>query len=88
MQCQIYKGRKAPDTYLYVPAGANLTELPEELLGRLGPLKKVMDLELDSARKLARADATVVIAALKSQGFYLQVPPPKEILMGNHMLPR
>jgi hypothetical protein len=40
--------------------------------------------KLDPAKPLGLASTERVMAALKSQGFYLQVPPPPENLLEQH----
>jgi len=67
--------------YLYVDKGKNLDELPEVLLKKFGEPESLMLLPLKADRKLARADAAQVLAAIDEQGFYLQMPPtPEELL--------
>lgn len=56
-------------------AAAELEQLPEELLATLGPLTKVMALQLGAARKLAVADVQDVMRSLREKGYYLQLPP-------------
>jgi uncharacterized protein YcgL (UPF0745 family) len=75
MQCEIYKGRKKPDTYLYMESPGDFSRLPPSLPDMLGALELVMTLELGNDRKLARANAREIITALKQQGYYLQLPP-------------
>lgn len=88
MDCEVYKSLRADDTFVYVRNALAIEDLPGALKEQLGELRKVMDLELYDGRKLARTTAEEVMSALKSRGFYLQVPPPKQVLMGNDLLPR
>ena len=88
MACEAYKSLRSDDTFVYVRDAAQIDELPQSLRRQLGELKKVMDLELYEGRKLARTTAEDVMSALDERGFYLQVPPPKQVLMGNDLLPR
>ena len=76
--CSIYKSRKRADMYLYVPRGKGLQDLPEALAEQFGPGVHVTDLILSPERPLSRADVNKVMAAVQQQGFYLQMPPPKE----------
>ena len=76
--CSIYKSRKRPDLYLYVPRGYRLTDLPEALTEQFGPGEHVSDLILSPDRPLSRADVNKVMAAVQQQGFYLQMPPPPD----------
>lgn len=77
MHCAIYKGPKKIDHYLYVEQEGDFSRVPQALLDFLGQLQLVMTLELDAERKLAQADAELVRKALREQGYYLQMPPPK-----------
>ncbi|MDB2533783.1 YcgL domain-containing protein [Porticoccaceae bacterium] len=76
--CDIYKGDKKEEMYLYVPKkiGQNeLEDIPEALLQSFGELTLVTTLVLTESRKLARADIHKVMAELNETGFYLQMPP-------------
>lgn len=76
--CSIYKSPRRADMYLYVPRNTGLKGLPEALLAQFGTPLHVTDLILDPARKLARADPARVLEQIKTQGFYLQMPPPPD----------
>lgn len=75
MQCVIYKGDRKADTYLFIEREGDFSRVPASLLQLLGNLEQVMTLELHSERTLARADPEQVREHLRSQGFYLQMPP-------------
>ena len=75
MECFIYKSLKKPDTYLYLGEKDNFSCLPEALHKALGVLEWVMDLELHPEKKLARNNARTIIQTIKSEGYYLQLPP-------------
>lgn len=74
MHCYVYKSLLKSDTYLYVKEKDVFTALPAELLESLGRMKRVLDLDLVTGRKLARADAEAVKADLVRVGYYLQLP--------------
>jgi uncharacterized protein YcgL (UPF0745 family) len=78
--CNIYKSRRKEETYLYVSLKEDLSRVPETLLETFGRPELVTKLMLSEDRKLARAEAPKVLAAIEEQGFYLQLPPPKEEL--------
>lgn len=82
MHCSIYKGRSAPDTYLYVPARDDFEAVPEAVLARFGPLEHVMDLVLTPDRALARVSAKTLMQGLLRNGCYVQLPPRDEPLHG------
>ncbi len=78
--CNIYKSRRKEETYLYVSLKDELSRVPEVLLETFGRPELVTKLILTEERKLAQAEASKVLAAIKEKGFYLQLPPPKENL--------
>ncbi len=85
MHCDIYKFTKHSDMYVYIarPDYPDDTDeikdwlgvLPKDFRATLGTSKFVMHLDLDATEKLARADKDEVIAKLKSQGYFVQMPP-------------
>ena len=78
--CSIYKSRRKEETYLYVSMKDDLAKVPEALLETFGRPELVTKLIITEERKLARADASKVLASIEEKGFYLQMPPPKEEL--------
>ena len=75
MHCVVYKSQLKPDTYIFLRSEGAADAIPAALSETLGRLIKVMDLQLTAERKLARADATEVMSALESRGYFLQMPP-------------
>lgn len=75
MHCSVYKGRRARETYLFVPARDQFGAVPAQVLDALGPLEHVMDLVLTPGRPLARVDAVELMRRLLLQGCYIQMPP-------------
>lgn len=85
MHCDIYKFPKHDDMYVYIarPDYPDDTEtvrdwlsvLPKDFRASLGTSKFVMHLDLDATEKLARVDKNEVLEKLKSQGYYVQMPP-------------
>lgn len=75
LQCTIYRGSREPELFLYVACHEGLKRVPEELRARFGILSEVMTIELVPERKLARARAPQVLAAIAEKGYYLQLPP-------------
>jgi len=90
MKCIIFRCSRKQEMYLYLPYSDNenevCKELDESLLALTGELVKVMDLDLTPERKLARADINDVKEALKSKGYYLQMPPNNIIKNDDSML--
>ncbi len=73
--CTIYRSNREREMYIYVKRDEGLSRLPEELLARLGTTSEVMTIKLTPGRKLARAKASEVLAAIAAKGFYMQLPP-------------
>jgi len=79
--CNVYRGSKFEEMYLYVEKKDELAKVPEVLLERFGETRKVMTLVLSVERKLARVDVRTVMDSIKDNGFFLQMPPSKEAYM-------
>ena len=75
MDCAVYRGSRKSDTYLFVERPGEFQRVPELLLQRLGELELTLEIELYPGRRLVRTDAETVIAALRKDGYYLQLPP-------------
>ena len=73
--CQVFSSAKKQEMYLYVEKSRGVEDVPDVLLAQFGELAPVMTVLLTPERKLARADAAVVLASIQDQGFYLQMPP-------------
>ncbi|MBT6273231.1 MAG: YcgL domain-containing protein [Chromatiales bacterium] len=77
ISCWVYRCVRRPETYLFLAKEDGADALPEQLRSVVGPLELVIHIELHAGRPLARASAQTVMADLKSQGYYLQLPPNK-----------
>lgn len=88
MHAYVYKSRRKQDTYLYLARRDDFAAVPEPLrvpLGvPLGVLAFVLELELTPERRLARVDAGAVREALRTQGFYVQLPPAPGSVVPDH----
>jgi uncharacterized protein len=82
--CTVYRCSREPDLYVYVDRSEGLGRLPRELLDRLGNTSEVLTLKLTPERKLARAHAAQVLAAIAERGYYLQLPPDKQVSAFTH----
>ncbi|WP_017799819.1 YcgL domain-containing protein [Winslowiella toletana] len=85
MFCVIYRSPQRDQTYLYVEKKDDFSRVPAELLRGFGKPQLAMLLPLDGSKKLVNADLEKVAAALKEQGYYLQLPPPLESLLKMHL---
>ena len=75
MKCSVYKGERRQHSYLFVPAEQELSQVPRRLLDMLGTLGFVLTIDLTPTTKLAQSDPVAVIDNLKTQGYFLQLPP-------------
>lgn len=76
--CEVYASPRREGMYLFVDRADGLERVPGALLERFGKPRLALSLVLHPERRLARADATEVLAALDRQGFFLQLPPAGE----------
>jgi len=84
MLCAIYKSAKKQQTYLFVKTRDDFSAVPEALMGTFGTPTLVTLTNLATKEKLAFANLAKVKANLNEQGYYLQLPPPKEDLLKQH----
>lgn len=77
----VYKSPNKDETYLYVSIQDDLKRVPEELLETFGKPELVTKIVVTAEKQLARAEGKDVLDAMKSKGFYLQLPPPREDYM-------
>ncbi len=75
MLCSIYKSLKKDNTYLYINKKDDFVDVPAQLMSTFGKPQFVMVIKLEG-RTLALANVEKVKEALRTVGFYLQVPPP------------
>lgn len=77
--CEVYRCSKKEGMYVYVEKSQNegdvIDTLPDSLKQTSGRMELAMTLILTPDKKLARANASDVINAVRDQGFYLQMPP-------------
>lgn len=79
--CTIYRSPKKEEMYLYVDRQEDLKRVPETLLTMFGTPRLVMAMLIKEDRDFARADAKKVLDEIRANGYYLQMPPPKEDYM-------
>ena len=78
MHCSVFRSSLKDFTYLYLIEGHEFDDLPESLRKVFGEPRLVMDLELNSERKLAYEDVKQVMANLAEHGYHLQLPPTED----------
>ncbi|WP_110602405.1 YcgL domain-containing protein [Salinicola lusitanus] len=86
--CEVVKSPRRDEMYLYLDKAQGMAPVPQALRERFGPPIAVMTLLLRAERPLARADVVKVMAAIRDQGFYLQMPPAKDPEMLDLFTPR
>ncbi len=72
--CEIYRCSYKDGMYLYIDQKDSLNDLPDALKKKIGQPELAMTLTITVKTKLANANAEAILAALNSQGFYLQIP--------------
>ena len=77
--CSVYRSSHSDEMYLYVNKAEGLKKVPEALLEKFGKAQHAMSLLLTPERSLARVDVLSVMRELDEKGFYLQMPPPKDL---------
>jgi len=85
MLCAVYKSPKKAQTYLFVEKRDDFSRVPDPLLNTFGKPELVTLVNLASKEKLAFADIDKVKSELVDNGFYLQLPPPQEDLLKDHL---
>lgn len=78
--CAIYKSPQKEGMYLYVAKRDQFDAVPEALRQMFGKPQFVMLFHLDGEKLLKRAKNAEVLQAIKTQGYFLQMPPPPENL--------
>jgi uncharacterized protein YcgL (UPF0745 family) len=78
-QVRVYRSARRQEMYLYVDIGEDLDRVPDALMKQFGRPLEVMELELHAGKKLARAEAAVVLERIASDGFFLQMPPSPDL---------
>jgi len=78
---QVFRSPREQGMYLYVDKKEGVLRVPEALLAKFGTPESAMLLMLTPDKKLARAKAANVLAAIQEKGFYLQLPPEQDMDM-------
>jgi hypothetical protein len=76
--CDAYRTSSREETYLFVDKKVGLERVPESLMQKFPNPELVTTFKLSPGRKMARVDAAKVLQAIHDQGFFLQMPPPKD----------
>lgn len=82
MDCYVYRSNKKQGMFLYLMKKDDFECVPESLIKLLGDISFSFEFDLDSDRKLVKAEASEVIRIINENGFFLQMPPAKSELLG------
>ncbi|WP_110654975.1 YcgL domain-containing protein [Salinicola halimionae] len=86
--CEVVKSPRRDEMYLYLDKTQGMAPVPKALREHFGPPIPVMTMLLRSERPLSRVDVVRVMADIREQGFYLQMPPAKDPEMLDLFTPR
>ncbi len=79
LDVDVYKTARRPQTFLFVPRDLPPVEWPENLFALFCDPEKVLTLTLTPKQTLAAQSATVVMDAVRTRGFFLQMPPDPQV---------
>lgn len=79
MQCYVYRSRRKPGSFLFLPIKDEFNRVPETLLKIFGTPEFSFEFELSPDRSLViKADPQEMMKVIQANGFYLQLPPSEE----------
>lgn len=81
MNCFVYRSNKNSGLYLYLKEKDNFDNVPESLIALLGDINFSFEFDLGKNRKLVRAEAQEVLRLMNENGYFLQMPPPKNKIL-------
>lgn len=73
MRCYVYRSRRRPGAYLYLPAPDDFSRVPEGLMRLFGRPEPALEFDLTPQRRLASEDPRQVLDNLATRGFHLQM---------------
>ncbi len=80
MQCYVYRSRRKPGAFLFLPDKDNFKRVPKVLLDIFGAPEFSFDFTLDHLRKMMiNVPASEVMRVIEQNGFFLQLPPGEEL---------
>ncbi|WP_233558088.1 YcgL domain-containing protein [Alginatibacterium sediminis] len=75
---------KKQETYLYICNKDDFSSVPQDLIELMGQMQLVTLLNLKNKSKLARINIDTLRDALRSPGYFLQLPPPPVDYLKQH----
>ncbi|WP_221076933.1 YcgL domain-containing protein [Agarivorans aestuarii] len=85
MFCAVYKSLKKQQTYLYIEKKDDFSKVPASLIELMGAKELVMLVPKRPTKDFASVKIDAIEAAFKEQGYYLQLPPPPENYLKQHL---
>ncbi len=85
MFCAVYKSLKKQQTYLYIEKKNDFAKVPSSLLDLMGAKELVMVVPKRPTKDFARVEISTLEKALEEHGYYLQLPPPPENYLKQHL---
>lgn len=82
MNCFVYRSEKKQGMFLYLSKKDDFSCVPESLIKLLGETTYSFEFDLSKDRKLVKVEATEVMKNMDTNGYFLQMPPPKSELLG------
>jgi len=82
MNCYVYRSNKKQGMYLYLVEKDNFDDVPDSLMKLLGEVVFSFEFDLTKNRKLVKEETREVLRNLKENGFFLQMPPAKNEMLG------
>jgi len=82
MNCYVYRSNVKKGLYLYLLEKDDFSKVPDSLLDLLGETTFSFEFDLAHDRKLVRAEAQEVIRNMTENGYFLQMPPANNELLG------
>jgi len=82
MDCFVYRSNKKQGMFLYLSKKDDFSCVPESLMTLLGGTTYSFEFDLSKERKLVKLEAEEVMRVMGQNGYFLQMPPAKNELLG------
>lgn len=80
MQCYVYRSRRKPGSFLFLPEKDAFGQVPEVLMKIFGEPEFSFEFDLTPERTLMlKAEAREVMRVIGENGFFLQLPPNEDL---------
>ncbi|WP_432452814.1 YcgL domain-containing protein [Agarivorans sp. QJM3NY_29] len=85
MFCAVYKSLKKQQTYLYIEKKDDFSKVPDSLMALMGAKELVMLVPKRPTKDFSCVSIESLELAFKEPGYYLQLPPPPENYLKQHL---